>query len=231
MSTPRSMGSRGACVLLAAALLLGAHGAQAAALGTLAPEWVSVGVSSGTTLEDASLGLYQWDLRPHLAYGASAFAGRGRFALGARLWRSQTTQAIDPSVAISPQVRSTTFELTGRVRLAERFGVALDACGSAGRLHLGYAPDVLAIPIGGGSSVNVALSPITTWIGGGGVALRRGLLPHWDLEAQLERELFSLDTAHRAGAQEIDARQSFGDWSARLELARTFSLSVKGTSR
>jgi hypothetical protein len=34
---------------------------------------------------------------------------------------------------------------------------------------------------------------------------------------------FSLDTAHRSGAGVVDGRESFGNWNARLELARVLT--------
>ena len=39
---------------------------------------------------------------------------------------------------------------------------------------------------------------------------------------EVERRVFGLDTAHRAGATVVMDRESFGEWSARLELARVF---------
>jgi hypothetical protein len=41
---------------------------------------------------------------------------------------------------------------------------------------------------------------------------------------EVERRYFALDTAHRNGATIEYSRQSFGDWSARLELAMVYGL-------
>jgi hypothetical protein len=95
---------------------------------------------------------------------------------------------------------------------------------------MSWAPDRLTLATGGGP-VTVDLVPVDTWIAGGGVALQRALLPRWTVDLQLDRRIFGLDTAHRSGAGIVNQRESFGDWSARLEVARVFPLTVKGISR
>jgi len=60
---------------------------------------------------------------------------------------------------------------------------------------------------------------VNEWIGGAGVALRRPFRGPWAAGVELDHRLFALDTAHRNGSVIEYKRQTFGDWSARLELA------------
>jgi len=188
-----------------------------------AGDWAALALLTGSTQPDAALADYQWDTRPKMAWGAQALAGRGRFGAGVRLWSSRTTQQVDlAGVAVSPTVRSTSVELVGRVRVADLRGLRLLAAASGGRLHLGYDPDRLAIPTGGGS-IEVSFAPVYEWIAGVGAAVERPLGAHWTVGAQVERRGWALDTAHRSSAQIVNARESFGEWNARFEFARVFS--------
>jgi len=208
----------GALVLAAAGA---AWGQSDDAPARSATRWFSVGVMSGSTRLDDGLADFQWDVRPRMDWGAQALAGRGRFAAGLRLWRTQTTQQIDPSdPAAAARVHGTSSELVGRARLAGVAGCDVMAIGSTGLLRLGYDPDRVSItPPGGGAPVAVDLAPINAWIGGAGIAVRRPLLGPWAAGAELDHRFFALDTAHRNGSVIEYERRTFGDWSARLELA------------
>jgi hypothetical protein len=210
-------------VLLAAAGGVSAAPRDAATddLGGPSGRWISVGLLSGSTWLDTGLADYQWDVTPRMDWGAQALVGGGRFATGLRLWRSRTTQQIDPADAtLAADVRATSTELVGRGRLTTALRCEVMAVASAGLLHLGYHPDHVTItPTGGGAAITVDLEPVNEWIGGAGLALRRPLRGPWAAGVEMDHRLFGLDTAHRNGAVIEYGRQRFGDWSARLELA------------
>jgi hypothetical protein len=183
--------------------------------------WFSIGILSGSTRLDDGLADYQWDMTPRVDWGAQTLLGRGRLAIGLRLWRARTTQQLDPSnVSSSAEVRATSTELVGHGRLAAALGCELMAVASGGFLHLGYHPDRVSIAsAGGGAPIAVDLTPVNEWIGGAGLALRRPLRGPWAAGVELDHRLFGLDTAHRNGVVIEYGRRTFGDWSARLELA------------
>jgi hypothetical protein len=223
-----------ASVLLA--LALAAPGAHAAAAdGTPrahAATWISLGVLSGSTRIDPRLSDYSWDTRPRAAWGALATAGRGPLELGARAWRSSTRQAMAlPGLPASPTVRSTTLELLARARVATLLGTRVSVDASVGTLRIDYRPGHLSVPQGAGAPLEVDLAPIGTTVAGGGLSLRRVLPGSWALGLAMDRRYFGLDTAHRRGAEIVYGRETFGDWSARLEFARLFTLGAKGAWR
>lgn len=184
--------------------------------------WLAIGVLAGSTQPDARLANYQWVTTPRASWGAQALAGKGRFATGLRVARASTTQAIDlPSGASRVSVHSTSVELLGQGRLVALWGMHVFATASGGRLHLGYAPDEVVIPASGSSGpTTVALAPIDEWVAGGGLVARRALSGRWSVGLEIERRVFALDTAHRNGSVIENSRESFGDWNARVELAR-----------
>jgi hypothetical protein len=162
---------------------------------------------------------YQWDTTPRVAWGVRALVGRGRVAGGVRIWQARSTQAIG-DLGPSPAIHATSRELVVEGRLAELLGTEVLVTAGAGRLRLGYHPDRITIqPPGPVSPVVVDLEPVGAWIGGGGLALRRAVAPSWSLGLGVDTRAFALDTAHRAGDAIVYARESFGDWSARVELA------------
>jgi hypothetical protein len=204
-----------------------AAGAVAAPAGPRAAgrgAWLSLGLLAGSMLSDPRLADYQWDTSPRPAWGAQALLGRGRLAAGARLWRTRTSQRLDlPGVAVEPTVGLTSFELVGMGRLAGLGGGELLLTAGVGRLHLAYDPDQISIPTPGlGPPIVVPFAAVDAWTGGGGLAFRRPLGPRWRLGLGVDREFFKLDTARRSGAAVVYQRESLGDWSARLELARMF---------
>jgi hypothetical protein len=207
------------------ALLLASVGGAAASPrdGARDPgsRWFSIGLMSGSTRLDSGLSDYRWDMTPRMDWGAQALAGRGRFATGLRVWRAQTSQLIDPADAASAaQVRVTTTELVGHGRFATALGCDFMAVASTGLLHLGYHPDrVTVAPPLGGTPVAVDLAPVNEWVGGAGLAMRRPIGGAWAAGMEVEHGFFALDTAHRNGSTIEYGRRTFGDWSARFELA------------
>lgn len=187
----------------------------------LRPEW-SLALASGTTRFDSHLADYQWDLAPRAAWGAQAGASLGRFGLALRGWTSSARQHVDANASTSdPAVRVTTFDLAGEAELARPLGFSVLARASAGRVALTYAPDHVTLDAGG-TPVTVDLAAVHAWAWGGGAAVRHPLLPGWAATIGVERSGFAFDTAHRAGASIDYAREDFGNWNGRLELARTF---------
>ena len=94
---------RVALALLALSPSVRARVAEAGIPAGTAPAWGSVALLGGSTFIDPRLANYQWDTRPRAAWGAQALVGRGRVALGARAWRSQTVQVLDlPGGPVTP---------------------------------------------------------------------------------------------------------------------------------
>lgn len=183
--------------------------------------WISLALLTGSTQFDTGLADYQWDTTPRLGWGLTGRVGRGRFATGLELWRAGTTQAIG-DLGAAPEVHATSLELVGEVRLVEYRALRLWVRGHGGWLRLGYHPDQVTIqPPGPVSPIAVGLDPVDTWTGGGGLAVRRPFGDHWSVGLGLDARRFTIDTAHRAGSQIVYARETFGDWSARCEVART----------
>jgi hypothetical protein len=216
------------------ALALAAPGAQAADGAPRPPAVtkVSLGVLSGSTRIDPRLSDYAWDTRPRAAWGALATVGRGPLELGVRAWRSTTVQAMAlPGGDLSPTVRSTTLDVLARARVATVLGTRVSVDASAGTMRIDYRPDHVSVPQGGGAPLEVDLAALSTGVAGAGVSLQRALPAGWALGLAVERSYFGLDTAHRRGAEIVYGRETFGDWSARLEVARLFTFGAKGASR
>jgi opacity protein-like surface antigen len=185
------------------------------------PVW-SLGITGGTTRFDAHLADYQWNLSPRPAWGAQAGVSLGRYGLALRAGVSGATQHVDASASVTdPAVNVTTFDLAGEVEVARPLGFALLARASGGRVALTYSPDRLEIDTGGGTA-SVELAPVHAWSWGGGAAVRHAIAPNWTATLAAERQAFSFDTAHRTGASVTVAREAFGNWNGRLELARLF---------
>lgn len=214
----------GAALLLAAppGAVHGAEGGPEAPAGVSSRGWFSIGLLTGSTQFDAGLADYQWDTSPALGWGVRGLAGRGRFAAGLELCRAGTTQSIG-DLGAAPEVHATSLELVAEARIVERWDTQLVMSGHGGRLRLGYDPDRVSIqPPGPVSPIEVDLAPVDTWIGGAGLSLRRPVTSGWRVGVGVDARVFSIDTAHRAGTSVVVARESFGDWSARCEVARVF---------
>lgn len=185
------------------------------------PSW-SLGVSAGTTRFDEHLADYQWDLSARPAWGAQAGASLGRFGLALRGSVSGASQHVDAAASVTdPAVKVTTFDLAGEMEVVRPLGFALLARASGGRTALTYSPDQVEVPTGSGTAT-VDLAPVHAWSWGGGAAVRREVGPRWTATLAVERQAFSFDTAHRTGSSVTFAREAFGNWNGRLELARLF---------
>jgi hypothetical protein len=210
-----------ACRTTLAPLLALACLASGAGAAPLRPQW-SLGVSSGATRFDPHFGDYQWNLAPHAAWGAQAGAGLGRYGLALRVWSATSSQHLDASASVpDPRVTTTTVDLAGDARLASLGGTALLARASAGRVGIGYAPDHVTLETATGATA-VELAPVRAWAWGAGAALRHAMSSRWTATIALERQSFAFDTAHRTGSSVTLAREAFGNWNGRLELARLF---------
>lgn len=207
-----------ACMALAAAVPAHAAPLPAAVPGVAAP-WLSLGVLSGSTGFGSRLADYQWDVSPRAAWGAQVLAGAGRFGAGARVWRAASEQQVGGAATPRAAVGVTSLELIGRARLASVFGADLAVTGSAGWARLAWDPDRVTFATGG-APVVAELDPVNTWIAGGGVALRRPIAGPWCAGLEIEGRVFPVETAHRSADTIVTGRETFGDWSARLELAR-----------
>ena len=184
-----------------------------------AERWISIGVLSGTTLHDPALADYQWSTGPETGWGVQALAGLGRLATGLRLWTATTQQTISASDLSKANVRMTSSEALAQARLGRLGGADVMAVASLGWLHLGYHPDRVTVS-SGGTPITVELAPVDEWIAGGGLALKHPIGARWGVGLEVDRRIFGLDTAHRNGGTIVEQRERFGDWTARLELAR-----------
>jgi hypothetical protein len=193
----------------------------AAAPAAAAPLRLSAAALGGSAQPVAALADYQWDVRPQVAWGAQLEAGTGPFALGLRLWRGRTTQSLGDTGAGGTTVNATSLELVGRARVAAWRGVALEALASGGRLGLGWDPDRVTVAAGG-TPIEVSFAPVHEWVAGAGLAVRAPLARDWSMGLEWERRTYALDTAHRSGSAIVLGRDRFGDWNARLALARTW---------
>lgn len=182
--------------------------------------WLSLSGLMGSAQPDPGLADYQWDTTPRLAWGLKAMAGRGGYAAGLRLWRTRATQTLGSVAETDPVVVGTSLELVGSARLASVWGTDVLASGAGGWLRLAYRPDEQTIDTGGGGTV-VRFAPIDEWIGGVGLGVRRPVTGPWALGVDLEHRRFALDTAYRSGSGIVTSRPTFGEWSARLEVAWT----------
>lgn len=193
--------------------------------------WVTLGVLGGATQPDRKLADYQWDVTARAAWGARAVAGAERLAAGIRLWSSHASQRLGGSGAAGdPDVRLTSWELVGQGRVARLWGVQVWVVAGAGLVRLGYRPDRVSIASGSGGETVVELEPVTTWTASGGLAATRPLAPAWSAGVEVDHRLFELGAAHRSGDAIVTRRERFGDWSARLELARRWGRATKGAS-
>ncbi len=191
----------------------------AAAPAAAGPRWLGLAALGGSAQPVAALADYQLDVRPSPAWGLQLDAGTGPCALGLRLWRSRTTQSLGAAGAGDPAVHATSLELVARARLAAWRGVGFEVLASGGRLALGWDPDRVTLDAGG-TPVEVDFAPVHEWVAGAGLALRTRLPGRCRLGLEWERRTWALDTAHRSGSAIVNGRDRFGDWSARLVLAR-----------
>ncbi len=207
-----------AAALLAAGLVL-AFPAPAGAAAAAARS-ISLGLLAGSAQPVGAMADYQWDVRPHAAWGVQVLAGSGLLAAGARYWRGGTTQGLGGLAgAADPAVRTGSLELLARARVVRWRNVDLAATASGGRLAMTWHPEQLTVDTGG-SPVTVDFVPLHEWIAGGGIAVTVPVGRGWTWGVEIERRLFALDTAHRDGNTVSFERTTFGDWNVRAALAR-----------
>ena len=184
--------------------------------------WFSIGLVGGITQLSRSLADYQWNTTARPSWGAQALAGGERCSGGARLWSTHTRQDLG-DVAAASSVQVTSGELLGECRLGRARGTEILGRASGGWLHVGYHPDQVTFqPSGGGGSIVVDLAPIDTWTAGGGLGLRRPLGPRWSVGMAFEARAFGMETARSVGGTVEVGRETFRDWSARVELSRLY---------
>jgi hypothetical protein len=202
--------------------------AAAAALIAAAPEparaepvAVSVGPIAGTIVLDPHLSDYRWDTRARAVWGAAGRADLGRFGGGLRAWRASTTQSLGiAGEDDNPQVNLTGVELLGEARVARFAGVRLLASATAGLLRIAWSPDAVTVDDGIGGSIDVAFPPIHEWTGGAGLGLRRTIAGGLEAGVTVERSWFRLETSHRAGSAIVTEQETFGNWTARVEITQ-----------
>ncbi len=195
-----------------------------------AREWtVAVSPFAGAMLLDEHLSDYSWDTAARPVFGTAAFVRSGRFAAGGRVWRGDTSQDVGtPSSPRSVTVNLSGFEGIAEAELASALGVRALATGSAGLVHLGWSPDRVELDTGVGEPVPVSFDPVNEATWGLGLALRRAIPGGFELAAAVERSWFRLETAHRRGDEIVNERETFGNWTARVELSRpVFHLSTR----
>jgi hypothetical protein len=181
---------------------------------------VTVGPIVGTVVLDSHLSDYRWDTRARAVWGAAGRADLGRLGGGLRVWRASTTQSLGiPGEDDSPRVSLTGVELLGETRVASFAGVRLLASATAGLLRIAWSPDAVTVDDGTGQSIEVGFAPISEWTGGAGLGLRRPVAGGLEAGVVVERSWFRLDTSHRAGGGIVTERDTFGIWSARVELS------------
>lgn len=216
---------RGLLVIACAACAL-ALAAPARAQATL-----TLAATGGFSRADAARARYRWDDRAHAAYGASALLARGRFAAGARFERTGATQALELGGAAPAEaaIAGTSLEALARVRVARVGGASLALTGAAGRTWFAWTPENVDVNTGAGVTT-VRFAPVATPSAAAG-AVCAWEAGRWQLGLAAERRFVSLETAHRAGDQVVYSKETFGDWNARLEVARTFALGAEGRTR
>ena len=181
---------------------------------------VVVGPWIGAIALDAHLSDYRWDTTARPVWGLTALGRFDRFAVGARGWRASTSQATGiPGDDREFRVSLTGIDALGEVRLARFVGARLLATGSVGLVRFAWSPRELVVDTGGGP-VTVVAEPIGELTYGGGMAVRRAIAWGFEGGAAIEHSRFSLETSHRRGDEIVTERESFGSWTARLEIAR-----------
>ena len=218
--TPNSPALRRFASACAVTACLGAGIPADAAAEQLAS--VHVAPYGGAFALDSSLNDFRFDTNLAPLYGVHAFANVGRLAPGVRVWRSSSQQDTGiPGDDTQLDVSLTVVEATAAVRLAKIAGFRLLASGSAGTLSMSWTPAELEVDLGLAEPTVVEFSRVSETIWGAGVTVRRSVLAGFDVAVGADRTWFQLDTAHRRGNEIVTSRDTFGNWTARLELSRS----------
>lgn len=203
----------------------------ACALPARAEVTLSLAGTGGLSRSDAALARYRWDERAHASWGAQALLARGRASAGLRFERTAAKQALElgaPAPAAAA-ITGTSLEAVARVRVARLRGASFALAGAAGRTSFVWSPEQVDVNTGSGVTT-VRFAPVSSPSAAAGAVCALAL-GRWQLAVAAERRFVSLDTAHRSGEQIVYAKETFGDWNARLEVARTFALGAEGTTR
>ena len=186
--------------------------------------WFGVGTYGGAVFLDQHLADYRWDTSPQAVWGLQGSYRRDRYGLGARVWRSGTTQSTGLlDAAPSPSVNLSGVDLVLEPKIGAWRGLQFFAMASGGLLHISYSPDSIVLDDpGSGEPLRVNTPPIDEWIAGAGLSLRHHIPGRATLGLSIERSIFRLDTAHRNDDVVIEDRETFGNWTARFELSRWF---------
>jgi hypothetical protein len=205
-----------AAALVAAAAISTACGS---ARGAEAPS-LHAAALAGAFVPDNTLERYRWDVRPLPLFGVETRLETRGLGVGARLWRTETTQASGMLGESRPvTVNLTSWSLLGERRVFTVAGVRVGARLCAGRIHLRYDPDRVAFePFGSGEAIVVDYTPVDEWILGGGVAIDRPIGEKVSLGLEIEHFVFAMETAHRNGEVIDVQRESFGSWSANVRV-------------
>ena len=187
--------------------------------GGIAQKFAQVGL--GGVMVDRDLENYRWETKPARLTGVEMTLSRGRFAAGARLWGSHTSQASGiPGETQAPRVNLTGLGAVARVRALKLNVVELWGTGYAGRLHFGYEPDRLTFDPGGvAEPVTVEYAPISEWEFGYGAQVRTELVRQLAVAVEVGRSAFALDTAHRRGDEIVQSREWFHSWTIQLQIS------------
>lgn len=187
---------------------------------------LTTSLGAGAMSPDPSLADYRWDTTPTALFGLQATVGRGRLAAGLRLSRWGTTQgtglALDEA---DPQVQLTQLGFIGQFRLVQVSGFQLWGSGLIGQVNMSYTPDRVIVDTGNpGGDLEVDYDPITEMDLGLGLEVRRDFGKSMAASLLAERSSFQLETSHRRGAEIVTQRETFINWSVRLQLAWVLDL-------
>ncbi len=188
--------------------------------------WLATSLGAGAISPDQDLANYRWDTTATAQYALQATAGQNRWAAGIRFSRWATTQGTGLAAdGPEPEVRLNSFDLVAQMRLVQWAGFEMWGTGLAGLVNLTYTPDQLVIDgIGAGDDVTVNYDPITETNLGLGVELRHAFGRQLKASIAAERAGFKLDTSHRRGNEIVNDRESFQNWSLRLQVAWVLDL-------
>lgn len=191
----------------------------------LAPARVELSVLAGATRPDAHFGDYQWSLEDQPNLGAQLLLARGRLGLGARGWTTTNRQSVEIPAVLSADVDTRLLAAEGvlRLELLSFPTWSFYAQGSGGWLRLSYGTEALRfVPTGSTGEIEVPLDPIDGWVAAGGLGTQVRLPVGLFLGALLDRHVFELETAHRAGDVVDFGEESFAEWTLRGELGWSF---------
>jgi hypothetical protein len=212
-----AQGSRRNVAGLVAAAVFGMLVATASPASSAVAPRFTLGVLAGMVQEDPRLADYQWSGRASGTWGAQAVVGVGRWSGGLRWLTNGTTQSLESDA--TSVVRLNRLEAIGRTRMASFAGIELEAGMGLGWARVSWDPDQTTVETPGGP-IDVEFAPIDELVFSAGLMAHRELPGLLRVGLELEHHRLALDTAHRDGSGIVEARESFGGYGVRLELAR-----------